>query len=107
VIEEFRRIQKQLAALPEPLAYIVLDHSMRRADKVEERDGHGRKYLRMPPSVMDALLHRRAEPDLGAIASPSLTGIPVHRREDMPEGWPYTAPCAPQHAPGDSRKGPS
>lgn len=84
------RWNEQIKALPEPLAYIVLDHSMTGIDRVEERDGRGKKFLRVSPAVLDEIKHCKAEPTpVSGILPPALTGIPLYRREDMPEGWPY------------------
>jgi hypothetical protein len=59
-------------------------------DRIEERDGHGKKFLRVSPRVLDEVKQvkseRRAILDL---VTPGLTGIPLYRREDLPEGWPY------------------
>lgn len=84
---DLERLSRMLRGLPEPLAYIVLDHNVRTSVPVEERDGHGRKFVRVSPSLLDAVTRPNAAPLGGGISL--YGGIPVYRRDSMPEGWPY------------------
>lgn len=96
LLNDLLTMNAKLKAMPEPLAYIVLDHAVTNGKTIEERDGRGRKYVRVPPSILDAVKHIKEQPArLGTSILPaSLTGIPLYRREDMPEGWPYLDPSA-------------
>lgn len=81
-----RRLQEQLAELPEPV-YIVLDHSWSPSlPRVEGRDSRGRKYVLFSPAVLDAVRHVGRDEPRGQLVQ--LMGIPLYRREDMSEGWP-------------------
>lgn len=87
MLDQIRAINAELRALPEPIAYIVLDHAAPVGRLPEQRDAQGRKYVRCSPSLLDAVVHIKPEAD-GRSFAQRLSGIPVYRREDMPEGWP-------------------
>lgn len=91
------RWNEQIKALPEPIAYIVLDHGWsHELPVVDGHDAKGRRYLLTSPAVLDELEHRRISVGgvdvraliSGEVAASGLLGIPVYRREDMTEGWP-------------------
>jgi hypothetical protein len=85
-LAQFRRWQRQIDALPEPLRYVVLDHRLAGGKHILARDREGRKYLQCSPSLLDELRHDRgSDAPLGALALPH--GIAVYRRDSMHEGW--------------------
>lgn len=80
---DLQRMQKQIDALPEPLAYIVLDHAWSPGlPRVEGRDAQGRRYAIVSPAIRDEVKNIKAD------GAPPLWGVPIYRREDLPEGWP-------------------
>lgn len=96
----FVELIKEMQAKVEPaydwIAYIVLDHSVPLgAEPVKERDGHGKLYARFNPSLLDAM-RQETEPvqpynPAAVLRSGSLAavwGIPIHKRENMPDDWP-------------------
>lgn len=84
VLDDLKAMRDKLAALPEPVAYIVLDHSWSPSlPHVRGHDARGKLYVLGSPAVLDAVRHV----PLGEQPRP-LLGIPVYRRENMPEGWP-------------------
>jgi hypothetical protein len=63
------------------LAYIVLDHTVPLGVYIEGRDKHNKLYVRVSPSLCDTVGYQ-------APGKPGpLGGVPVYRRQDMPEGW--------------------
>lgn len=89
ILDEFKRMQDELAKLPEPISYIVLDPTVALSDKpTPQRDGRGRLYLCVSPAILDSMESRKAEfHPLHGTPVPDLTGIPIYNREDIPEGW--------------------
>lgn len=89
---ELRRWSEQLKALPEPIAYIVLDHAMPTVSYIDDHDARGRRYVQVTPAVLDECRHAKGPFGLDVLThdsvAPGLLGIPVYRREDMAEGWP-------------------
>lgn len=87
--DDFRRAVESVA-MPEPIAYLVLDHDVAPGVHFAGRDGRGRRFMRCSPSVMDAARHvKYCGFDIAALeAVAPLTGVQVFRREDLPEGWP-------------------
>lgn len=97
MLAQLRRWNEQIKALPEPVAYIVLDHSWsHKLPVVKGHDAKGRLYVLTSPAVLDELEHRRISVGgldvraliSGEVAASGLLGIPVYRREDMAEEWP-------------------
>lgn len=90
--DDLRRMMDELRDLPEPLAYIVLDPNWSPSlPHVEGHDAKGRCYIVVSPAVLDEMKHIKAH-GINVLSSmivpPSLSGVPVYRREDLPEGWP-------------------
>lgn len=81
--EGLMRWNEEIKALPEPVAYIVLEH-WHPSRVLDGRDAKGRTYVRVSAAILDEVRHTN-EPPTGLAA---LTGIPVYKRENMPEGWP-------------------
>lgn len=96
VAAEIQRVMTLLKGLPEPIAYIVLDHSW--SMELPYADGHdadGRRYILTSPAVLDEMQHRKWQ-GLSILSSPTevtahLAAIPVYRREHLHEGWPEEA----------------
>lgn len=95
--DELRRWSEKLRDMPEPVAYIVLDHAWsHKLPVVKGHDAKGRLYVLTSPAVLDEVEHRRISVGgldvraliSGEAAAAGLLGIPVYRREDMTEGWP-------------------
>lgn len=91
------RWNEQIGDMPEPVAYIVLDHGWSPGlPLVKGHDAKGRLYVLTSPAMLDELEHRRVSVGgldvraliSGEVAAAGLLGIPVYRREDMEEGWP-------------------
>jgi hypothetical protein len=80
---EFQRLQERLEGLSEAVAYIVLDHGTPATGHIDAYDGLGRRYIQCSPAVLDSVRYVRAGEE-----SPSMFGIPVYRRESLPDGWP-------------------
>lgn len=85
IIDELLKFSKILKDLPEPISYIVLDHSVDIREVKQSRDKNNKKFLRTHPSVMDAL--KKAAPR-SVLDPPDFSGIPIYKRSDMPAGWP-------------------
>lgn len=86
MIEQLRRLNEQIRTLPEPVAYIVLDHSWsHRLPVVKGRDAQGRLYVLASPAVLDEMRHERGP---RSVLAPPVFGVPIYRRENMCEGWP-------------------
>jgi hypothetical protein len=84
VLDDLKAMRDKLAALPEPVAYIVLDHSWSPSlPHVRGYDARGKLYVLGSPAVLDSVRHARPEE-----APSPLFGVPIYRRENMPEGWP-------------------
>lgn len=89
-LAELRRMRDEIAALPEPIAYIVLDHACAAGSHEECRDARGRRYVRASPSFLDGATHVKS---FGVnlighdIAPPGVFGIPLYRLEDVPSEW--------------------
>jgi hypothetical protein len=75
LFEDLQRMRGEIDKLPEPIAYIVLDHGTPPGGFDERRDGHGKRYLRASPALLESPFA-------------FMEGIPVYRREDMRDGWP-------------------
>lgn len=92
-LDDLRRMQEQLASLPEPIAYIVLDHGWPPGlPHGEGRDANGKRYVLCSPSVLDAAKYQKYG-EINIVSDPlgvaaRLAAIPLYRREDMHEGWP-------------------
>jgi hypothetical protein len=80
---DFQRLSERLQTLPESVAYIVLDHGTPATGHIDAHDGRGRRYIQCSPAVLDSVRYVRAGEE-----SPSMFGIPVYRRESLPDGWP-------------------
>lgn len=72
---------------PEPIAYMVLDHSVSPGVHIAGRDGRGRRYMVCSPSVMDAVKYKGFDITSVDTLAP-IVGVQVFRREDLPDGWP-------------------
>ena len=88
LIAELQHWSRRIAEMPEPVAYIVLDHSWSHAlPAVDGHDAKGRRYVLTSPAVLDEMRYVRVgEEPLNLSAS--IFGVPVFRRESLPEGWP-------------------
>lgn len=89
-LADLRRWSAEIAALPEPIAYIVLDHGMAAGTHEERRDARGKRYVVASPSFLDGVRHAKyAGVNIvgSEIAPPGLFGIPLYRREDVPDEW--------------------
>jgi hypothetical protein len=86
VLADLKRWSAQIAAMPEPISYIVLDHGL--TGHEEGRDGKGRRYIRVSPAILGEVRYVRvSEQPLNL--QESIFGVPVFRRQDMAEGWPH------------------
>jgi hypothetical protein len=74
------RMIKELKHDPAMLDYIVLEH-WHPSRSIDGRDAQGRRYLRVSAAVLDEVRYVKGAPA-------PITGIPVYKRADMPEGWP-------------------
>lgn len=88
VIAEMRKaIELVNSAKPCP-DYLVLDPSMEpNAEIVEGKDASGYDYVMCSAAVLDSMIV--VHPNVVKQFS-LLMGIPVYRRQDLPEGWPGT-----------------
>ena len=87
LIAELEKWSRRIKEMPEPISYIVTDHDVPPSTLYKQRDGKGRLYVHTTPAMFDEVRHVRVsdEPlDIGA----SIFGVPVFKREDLPEGWP-------------------
>jgi hypothetical protein len=73
--EDMQRMRGELAKPAGPIAYILLDYGCPPGGHDERRDGHGKRYLRASPALLESPFA-------------FMEGIPVYRREDMRDGWP-------------------
>ncbi len=84
MFDDLKAMHDKIAALPEPIAYIVLDHGWSPSlPRVDGHDARGKRYVRISPALLDSIRH--VPPD---DRPPPLYGIPIYRRESMAEGWP-------------------
>ena len=89
-LADLRRWSAEIAALPEPIAYIVLDHDIAAGHAYDRRDARGKRYVAASPSFLDEAKHTKyAGVNLvgSAIAPLGLFGIPLYRCEDVPDEW--------------------
>jgi len=87
-IEQLRQWNEQIKAMPEPIAYIVLDHNWsHRLPVVEGHDAKGQRYILTSPAVLDEFRHVRVS-DRPLDPMAGISGIPVFRREHMHKAWP-------------------
>lgn len=90
---DLRKWMERVKELPEPIAYIVLDHGWdARLPYVDGHDAQGRRYVLCSPAVLDEARHYPTGSPHPQGALGPLIGIPVHRRDQMPEGWPDSTP---------------
>lgn len=71
----------RIASLPEPVAYIVLDHDCAAGDAYDDFDAAGRRIIVCSPSILDDM--RRIDPTRLPGTTGPLFGIPMHRPEDV------------------------
>ena len=83
-LDDLKAMSDKIAALPESVSYIVLDHGWSPSlPHVDGHDARGKRYLLGSPALLDSMRHARPEE-----APSPLFGITIYRRENMPEGWP-------------------
>lgn len=86
--EDFKEMCDKLAALPEPVAYIVLDHGWSlELPAVDGHDNQGRRYVLCSPALLDEMKHTKWKNEYRRGSLLPLE-VPIYRRENMPEGWP-------------------
>lgn len=83
-LEDLLELVKEIAAMPKPISYIVLD-PLHVGGPEDDEDGLGRRYLRCSPEAVKGMPRRRASPPDGTLA---LLAISVYDIKDMPADWP-------------------
>lgn len=96
ILGTIEQMQREIeASQHQRVDYIVLDHDVPpMAAIVVERDKADRRFVRISPSLVDGIKQERVDYSSLNLRLFSgdvklLIGIPVYKREDMKEGWPY------------------